>query len=402
MPTTTAGAPVVTGWPAALDAFGDHLRTSGRARSTRTTHLSYLQRIARDHAWLSPWSVTPDHVAVWLSRLPSAAYGRRAAGALRLFYAWAVRAGHVDVSPAAMAAPSHRPGATREGQAVRVEFPELWIEPVAAFLAYQRAAGGADRSGAVYRTHLAALARLEADPWAVTTAGLVEWLAGRELRPESRKSVRTALRSFYGWAARTGRVAASPAAELPAVRIPASVPRPVTDEALTTALSVADDKTRLMVCLGAFAGLRNAEIAAVHPRDLGEGRLYVTGKGGRGRVVPVHPVLGQEVADELARRRAGGHGTGFRYASSVTVDGFLFPSLRGGHVTADTVHRAISAVLPPGWTPHKLRHRFATRAYLGCRDIWVVGRLLGHSNPATTVRYTAVPDEALTAAVFAI
>lgn len=63
------------------------------------------------------------------------------------------------------------------------------------------------------------------------------------------------------------------------------------------------------------------------------------------------------------------------------------------------VSKLISRALPAGVTAHMLRHRFASAAYRGERDIRTVQELLGHSNVATTQVYTAVPDGALRAAV---
>jgi site-specific recombinase XerD len=62
----------------------------------------------------------------------------------------------------------------------------------------------------------------------------------------------------------------------------------------------------------------------------------------------------------------------------------------------------MSALLGPGWTAHSLRHRFATRAYAGERDLLTVQQLLGHSSVATTQRYTQIPDDALRRAVMAV
>ena len=66
--------------------------------------------------------------------------------ALRLFYAWAVRVGHVPASPAGVAAPSHRPRAARTGVEAVASFPEAWIEPVTGWVAHQRAGGRSESS----------------------------------------------------------------------------------------------------------------------------------------------------------------------------------------------------------------------------------------------------------------
>jgi site-specific recombinase XerD len=47
------------------------------------------------------------------------------------------------------------------------------------------------------------------------------------------------------------------------------------------------------------------------------------------------------------------------------------------------------------------RHRFATRAYRGTRNLRAVQVLLGHSSIATTERYVAVDDSEIRAAMVA-
>jgi site-specific recombinase XerD len=66
------------------------------------------------------------------------------------------------------------------------------------------------------------------------------------------------------------------------------------------------------------------------------------------------------------------------------------------------VGKLVAAALGPGWSMHKLRHRFATRAYRhGGRNLRAVQALLGHSSVATTERYTAVDDDEIRAAAMA-
>lgn len=214
-------------------------------------------------------------------------------------------------------------------------------------------------------------------------ADLVNWLAGERRAAETHRSMRASLRAFYGWAVDQGLVERSVAERLPTVRAPLTVPKPVPEDVLETVLAAADQETALMLVLGAYAGLRRAEIAAVHRRDVTASGLRVTGKGERVRVVPVHPVL----ADHLERWPA---------------QEWLFPGRWGGHASIDYVKVRVGAALPEGYTCHKLRHRFATRAYAGSRDLFAVQQLLGHSKPETTSRYVLVPTDALQSAVMSI
>lgn len=61
----------------------------------------------------------------------------------------------------------------------------------------------------------------------------------------------------------------------------------------------------------------------------------------------------------------------------------------------------MARALPGGWTAHTLRHRFATVAYAGTRDLLAVQDMLGHSKPETTRGYIEMPQDALRAAVLA-
>ncbi len=140
-----------------------------------------------------------------------------------------------------------------------------------------------------------------------------------------------------------------------------------------------------MLMFAAYAGLRVSEVARVRFEDIVGDSLRVHGKGGRDRVVPLHPVLLEAVTVAAAGASAG----------------WIFPGRWDSHVTPQNVTVRMKRLLGPGWSGHTLRHRFASRAYAADRDLRAVQELLGHSKPETTARYTAVPDGALRAAVMA-
>jgi integrase/recombinase XerC len=77
----------------------------------------------------------------------------------------------------------------------------------------------------------------------------------------------------------------------------------------------------------------------------------------------------------------------------------MFPGAEDGHLTPQHVGKLMARALPDHWTAHTLRHRFATRAYRGSRNLRAVQVLLGHSSVATTERYTAVEDDEIRAAM---
>ena len=233
------------------------------------------------------------------------------------------------------------------------------------------------------------LTEIGADPWALTTAQLVDYLAAQDWAASTRRSYRASLRAFYGWAQATGRRGDNPAALTPGITVPRSLPRPVPEDVLRAALAAADERTQLMMLLAATCGLRRGELARARREDLVQDlagwSLLVRGKGGKERLVPLPDGLAVVV-----RASPAGH---------------LFTSQawgrEGAPLSPARVGKLVSEVLPQGWTCHTLRHRCATVAYQATKDLRAVQELLGHSKPETTMVYTLIQEDALRAAVAA-
>lgn len=256
-----------------------------------------------------------------------------------------------------------------------------WGNALDAWESWLKAAGRPDSTRYLRRYQVGRFAADHEDPWAVDGEDLVEWLAAKGWALETRRSYRSALRSFYGWAHRSGRLPSDPSLELPPVRPAVALPRPTPEDVLRDALVDADDRVRVMMLLAARCGLRRAEVAQVHSRDIGEDligwSLVVHGKGRRERRVP----LPDEVRFALRRRGEGWAFTGPR-----------------GHLSPVRVGELVSEALPEGWTMHTLRHRYATRCYAGSRDLLAVSTLLGHTRPETTRVYIGLSNDALRSA----
>ena len=212
----------------------------------------------------------------------------------------------------------------------------------------------------------------------------VAWLARPCWATETRRSNRAALRSFYSWVYAAGRLDADPSRNLPPIKPAAHPTRPAPEDIVRDALA-RNDRVGLMLTLAASEGMRRGEIARVHSdditRDLVGWSLRIHGKGRRDRVVPLSP-------DVAARLRT-------------LPPVWAFPGRDHGHLSADYVGRLMASALPAGWTAHTLRHRFATVAYAGTRDLLAVQEMLGHSRPETTRGYIQMPQDALRAAVMA-
>lgn len=213
-----------------------------------------------------------------------------------------------------------------------------------------------------------------ADPWAVDGRRLLAWWSGQSWAADTRRGHRAALRSFYSWGVQEGRCASSPALTLPRVHPSPPRPSPVPDDVYAAAVAVASPRVRLMLLLEADHGLRRAEVAQVHSRDLVEDldgwSLLVHGKGSRDRWVP----LTVQAARLLRQLPAG----------------YAFPGRIDGHLSPRRVGELVGEVLPRGWSGHKLRHRAGSRWWQASGgDLAAVQDLLGHADPKTTRIYVA-------------
>lgn len=226
------------------------------------------------------------------------------------------------------------------------------------------------------------------------------WLADMAGRGLARTTVArrvSALRSFYRFCGRTGRIDINDLSWLRAPRPPKSVPKPVSEEDARALLAAifrrrGDDWAKqrdfalLMMLYG--SGLRISEALDLTRRDVPLGDwLRITGKGGKIREVPVLPAIAEAVA---------------AYVGACPFDGGpdapLFVSARGNAFGARAAQRLVESLrlelsLPAHVTPHALRHAFATHLLGNGADLRAIQELLGHASLSTTQRYTNV-DEA--------
>ncbi|MDV6296987.1 tyrosine-type recombinase/integrase [Rhodococcus aetherivorans] len=368
--------------PAWHHAISEYVQWAHLTESTARKRRSQLVRYARESGHPSPWQSTAQDIAAWLDRTEWGEATRRAHRvALREFYRWARQFGHITTDVAgALAHPTHN-GRGTTGPAP-LDVPEVWAIELAAWQRYARIAGRPETSIELHSHHLRRFAREVAPvgPWDVTIDHLIEWLhtAGKRWSNETRRSHRTTFRMFYAWAVETGRSEDNPAMLLPTVKVAPPLPRPATEDAYRFALVATEPRVRLMVRLSAELGMRRAEVAQVHSRDLvdsGTGlALLVHGKGDKKRVLPLPASLSAELCS--------------------LPPGYAFPGDYSGHLSPAYVGKLVSRALPVGVTMHALRHRFATRAYGIDRDLFAVQQLLGHASPETTRRYVRIDDDA--------
>ena len=115
------------------------------------------------------------------------------------------------------------------------------------------------------------LSDLGGDPWEISADQLIAWLAAgvdAGWKPNTLRSFRTSMRTFYSWGQGVGRRPDNPALLVPRVAMPRGLPRPTPEDVYRAAIAVADERVRLMIHLGAVCGLRRSEIARVRYEDV--------------------------------------------------------------------------------------------------------------------------------------
>ena len=138
------------------------------------------------------------------------------------------------------------------------------------------------------------------------------------------------------------------------------------------------------------SGVRVGELCGldIDSVDLAHGAITVWGKGSKERRVP----LSAPAVDALRAWLVDRHDV-----VDVRSGPALFGNERGVRLSPRDVRRIIDRRSQRPTHPHALRHSFATHLLDGGADLRVVQDLLGHTDVATTQRYTHVSKQRLRA-----
>lgn len=254
-----------------------------------------------------------------------------------------------------------------------------------AFADYQRAGNRAKRTISTRASILRAFSRRQDTTLADANVFHMRREIGREeTAPSTKATTRGTFLAFYSFLHAEGLIAENPSIRLPVVKVPPHRPRPYTQEQIDRLLNTgAYKRTRAMILLAAYQGLRASEVAAVHSDDIDmhAGTIKIFGKGGRTDYLPLHPVV-RELAETMHA-------------------GWWFPARGGrdGHIRGQSVSdlltdaRNRAGIADKALTGHSLRHTFGTELVRGGANIRAVQELMRHSSLQTTQRYTQVLDE---------
>jgi site-specific recombinase XerD len=210
----------------------------------------------------------------------------------------------------------------------------------------------------------------------------------------SRARRASALRHFFGYLVEYGFLPANPIAGFRLGKVPRGLPKPLSEEQMTRLLRAPlaskeiglRDRAVMELLYG--SGLRISEVCGLRYADLdltnfNGPHARILGKGNKTRLVPLSRSFLLSLAEYLRKRGKPSPGEA------------VFKGTREGPMSPRVFQRNLKGYLAiagigPEFTPHKLRHSFATHMLDHGADIRIIQELLGHSSLITTEIYTKV------------
>jgi len=231
-----------------------------------------------------------------------------------------------------------------------------------------------------------------------------EFLAERfESGASARSNARllSTLKQFYQRLIKNGERQDNPTALISAPKIHRSLPQSLGEADIENLLAAPDPNSafglrdRAMLELMYSSGLRVSELVGLRLDQVNAnlGLVRLVGKGSKERVVPVGEEALHWLALYIKQARP-------ELQQGKNVNDALFLSSRGSGITRQAYWQNIKKhLLKAGvktvFSPHSLRHAFATHLLNHGADLRTVQMLLGHSSLSTTQIYTHVAQARL-------
>ena len=214
---------------------------------------------------------------------------------------------------------------------------------------------------------------------AITPEALDNWLRALPYSPKSRANFRAHIGVLFGYAMRRRMIDSNPITHTARPKLPDNPPEIFTVDELRALLESATPDVIPMLAIGAFAGLREAEIERLDwsEIDLARGHIEVLArkaKSARRRIIPIQPNLAAWLAP-LQRK------------SGPVVPAGARKKLLAARKAAELVK----------WPRNGLRHSFASYRLAAIHDAPRVSTKLGHTSPQmlySTYREVVRPEEA--------
>jgi integrase/recombinase XerC len=203
----------------------------------------------------------------------------------------------------------------------------------------------------------------------------------------------SSLKAFYKFLLKTKQIEVSPLSKHKALKTPKILQIPFSEDELEKVLNSIVYKSgfegirdKLIIDLFYTTGIRRSELISLCLKniDLSNQTLKVIGKRNKERILPLLPIISNQIKVYLAERKP--------IVSDSEINTFFL--LQNGNGLNETfVYRLINQYFgnvseKVKKSPHMLRHTFATHMLNNGADLNSIKELLGHASLASTQVYT--------------
>ena len=209
------------------------------------------------------------------------------------------------------------------------------------------------------------------------------------------------LKQFFRHLIKSGERKDNPTSLISAPRVHQVLPQTLSEQDIASLLEAPDTETsyglrdRCMFELMYSSGLRVSELVSLQVNQVNTrlGLVRLTGKGNKERVIPV----GEEALFWLSRYIEHSRP---QLVKEKALNDALYLSSRGTAITRQAFWQhikkySLKAGIKTVYSPHSLRHAFATHLLNHGADLRSVQMLLGHSSLSTTQIYTHIAQARL-------
>ena len=206
-------------------------------------------------------------------------------------------------------------------------------------------------------------------------------------------------KSMFSFLIQEGEVQRDPTENLSAPRVGRSLPDALTVEEVERLITAPEPhltpeslRDRAMLELLYATGMRVTEMVSldIDDIDLQSGAVRCLGKGGKERMIPIHPRAVEIVSEYLEQGRPGQESKNSQRAAFLNRRGVRL-TRQGFWLILKNYVKQVG--LTKKITPHTLRHSFATHLLRGGAQLRHVQELLGHASINTTQVYTHLTTE---------
>ncbi len=183
--------------------------------------------------------------------------------------------------------------------------------------------------------------------------------------------------------------------QIPRAKIVRSLPQIMSEDEILKLFQACDDGTpsglrdKAILMTMYASGLRLSEVSNLKGTDIyaSTGKIKIkSGKGGKDRFTLLSPTHLEILTTYYKTWKPG------------TTEGWLFTGKFGNQITPRAIQDIMkmrlqkAGLADKGYTPHTLRHNFATAMLNGGTDVCVIKKLLGHTHIQSTTFYLHLAD----------